>query len=547
MDPQTEKSMNQKQDLRQPLQPAPLPEELARTFLATGANFQLGHLPTETQHPKTAQLSQLATSGREGLVKAIALLKEVELDALKALAPRLKALEEMSGEIQATFASGGRVFLCGCGATGRLSLSLETLWREECARIARPQAANSVISFMAGGDYAMVRSIENFEDHPEYGARQLRDLGFHENDLLIGTTEGGETPFVIGAVEEAARLSKRQPYMLFCNPSELLRKTVERSRLAIDNPHIKTISLETGPMALAGSTRLQATTALMLATGAALLANLDQPLHPKTFIEEFSTILQTTDLSQLAPLIETESLLYESGGLCLHRTSRHAITVLTDTTERSPTFSLLPFENVLDPQQPMSWTYVVHSRAETARDAWRKILGRETRALDWHGFSDRFGEQQLMGFDFSPATEQRRKARAANENGRELALFDIETGGRELSLHLKGVEARVPRADTLLCEHLLLKIVLNISSTLAMGRLGRFSGNLMLYVRAANNKLVDRAIRYVRILLADAGITQFNYDDVCLALFETSAHLTASEPAVWRTFERLRKRAHEQK
>jgi N-acetylmuramic acid 6-phosphate etherase len=547
MDPQTEKSMNQKNDPRQISQPVPLPVELAKTFLLTGNHFQLGHLPTETQHPKTTQLSQLAASGREGLVKSIALLKEVELDALRALQPRMMAIEAMASEIQSTFKSKGRVFLCGCGATGRLSLSLETLWREECARIGHPHAAGSVISFMAGGDYAMVRSIENFEDHPEYGARQLRDLGFQENDLLIGTTEGGETPFVIGAVEEAARVSKRPPYMLFCNPADLLRKTVERSRRAIENPGIKSISIETGPMALAGSTRLQATTALMLATGAALFGNLDQPLHPKTFIDEFSTILHTTDLSHLAPLIETESQLYKSGGLCVHRTSRHAITVLTDTTERSPTFSLLPFENVLDQEQPMSWTYVVHTQAETARDAWQKILGRDARALDWAGFIERYGVQQLLGFDFSPTTELRRRTRAATERGRELAAFTIESNARDLSLHLKGVETRIPRATSLLCEHLLLKITLNISSTLAMGLLGRFSGNLMLYVRAANNKLVDRAIRYVRILLADAGITQFGYDDVCMALFETSAQLTASEPAVWRTFERLRKLASEQR
>ena len=43
---------------------------------------------------------------------------------------------------------------------------------------------------MAGGDAALVRSIERFEDYPEYGARQLRELGFRDGDLMVATTRG---------------------------------------------------------------------------------------------------------------------------------------------------------------------------------------------------------------------------------------------------------------------------------------------------------------------------------------------------------------------
>ena len=42
---------------------------------------------------------------------------------------------------------------------------------------------------MAGGDVALIRSIENFEDFPNYGARQLREAGFKDGDLLIGSSE----------------------------------------------------------------------------------------------------------------------------------------------------------------------------------------------------------------------------------------------------------------------------------------------------------------------------------------------------------------------
>lgn len=511
------------------------PEERANSFLEKARHFQLGHLPTESRHPKTTRLSQLA---KDDLPSAIRLFQTVELEALeKALPANLNFITEMSADIAETLKSGGRIFFCGCGATGRLSLSLETLWREEVARLNEPNRMESVVSFIAGADYALVRSIENFEDYPEYGARQLHDLGFTENDLLIGTSEGGETPFVIGAVEEAAKVSKRSPYFLFCNPADLLAKTVERSRRVIENPKIRTAALETGPMALAGSTRLQATTALMLAAGAALFPALDCNLTPQSLINDFINTLRATNFSALAPLIEREAEIYRRGEYCLHRTDRYGMTVLTDTTERSPTFSLLPFENTYETNANPSWTFLVHRDAVDARDSWLKILGREPRALDWPEFKEKFGATRLNGFDFSPKSIERRSKTVGPER---LHIFDVESGTNFFTLKLDGKEARFARPEHLLNEHLLLKVALNISSTLTMGRLDRFSGNLMLYVRAANNKLVDRAIRYIRILLDDADIKRYSYDDICLELFRTVEGLQPDEPAVWRTFERLR-------
>lgn len=512
----------------------PSPETLARTFLAQAPHFRLGHLPTESRHPKTTRLSQLAMA--DDLTEAIGLLKTVELDAMKAIDAQMPLLEAMSAEIRATLSSGGRIYLSGCGATGRLSLSLETIWREEMGRLGRMDFEERVVSFMAGGDYAMVRSIENFEDHPEYGARQLHDLGFGPNDLMIGCSEGGETPFVIGAVEEAAKVSKRKPYFLFCNPAAMLARTVERSRLVIENQKINSISIETGPMALAGSTRLQATTALMLTTGAALFCAVEPLARPATFVLEFVNALRAANFSGLAPLIKAEAEIYERKGVCLHRTTKHAITVMTDTTERSPTFSLLPFENSLDPQAPLAWTYLVHAEAKNADDAWHRVLGRAPRPLDWLGFKEKFGAASLKGFDFSPATAARREKVAGR-----IHVYEIKGGAREITLSIDGLEAKIPKPASLLCEHLLLKIALNVSSTLAMGRLGRFSGNLMLYVRAANNKLVDRAIRYVQILLEDADIRDIGYDAICLALYQTVQTLPPDEPAVLRTFQKLSK------
>ena len=52
-----------------------------------------------------------------------------------------------------------------------------------------------------------------------------------------------------------------------------------------------------------------------------------------------------------------------------------------------------------------------------------------------------------------------------------------------------------------------------------MGRLGRYEGNIMTYVRASNNKLIDRAIRYIDLILKNKNIAH-SYDEIAHVLFE---------------------------
>ena len=169
----------------------------ADDFLRIAADFQLGSLETEMQHPLTTDLSRLAN---ENLPEALRLMREVDVLALKRFESAREGLTALATAIGETFAKGKRVYLCGCGATGRLSLSLEIFCRQGILPWPRE---DSVRAFMAGGDLALIKAIETFEDHPEYGARQLEELGFEDGDLLISPTEGGETPWVIGATERA--------------------------------------------------------------------------------------------------------------------------------------------------------------------------------------------------------------------------------------------------------------------------------------------------------------------------------------------------------
>ncbi|MDV7401445.1 hypothetical protein RZS08_59050, partial [Arthrospira platensis SPKY1] len=66
-------------------------------------------------------------------------------------------------------------------------------------------------------------------------------------------------------------------------------------------------------------------------------------------------------------------------------------------------------------------------------------------------------------------------------------------------------------------------------------------GNLMTYVKASNRKLIDRAIRYVRILAAREGGGVPSYEDTAYALFATLAELQPNQPVVLKTLDRLSK------
>jgi len=502
----------------------------ADEFLALAAQYQLGTLDTEAFHPLTANLSELA---QNDLPAALQTLQAVDIAALERFQEKVGGVVELANVVAKTFAAGRKVYLCGCGATGRLSLAAEWLGR---AGMLPPELAERVIGFMAGGDAALIRSIENFEDFPEYGARQLDELGFADGDLLIASTEGGETPWVIGAAERAAAVSRNAPWFLYCNPDDQLRAAAERSRRVLDDARIHKLNLHVGPMALAGSTRMQASTVLLAAVGLALEYHREPAKIAPTLAAFINEVRDATDYGLFAPLTAVEAGNYRLGEHTLYQTHTTGLTTLTDTTERSPTFSLAAFENVFALEQPRSLPYLHLAGTPDAAAAWRALLLREPRTLEWPGMEKLTSRAWLMGYDFSDQVQARRKGDK---------LIEVEIEDDEIFFrvaHARGYEQlRFPApAGGLLCAHLYLKLLLNAHSTAVMARLGRCQGNLMTYVRASNLKLIDRAVRYARHLWKLETGKEISYETVVRALFTIRPTLSADEPAVLRVVEYLK-------
>ena len=94
--------------------------------------------------------------------------------------------------------------------------------------------------------------------------KQIGDLGVAKDNLVFAITEGGETSFVIGTAWEALDRGADVAFV-YNNPDEVLREHVRRSQEVLDEPRVRRVNLTTGPMAITGSTRMQATSIELLA------------------------------------------------------------------------------------------------------------------------------------------------------------------------------------------------------------------------------------------------------------------------------------------
>jgi N-acetylmuramic acid 6-phosphate etherase len=501
-------------------------------FLQRQNEFALGHLPTEGFHPDTRNLSDLV---REDLPSAIATIQKIDITAIEKTETQSECIKKLSLAIQYTFQNKRRVFLSGCGATGRLALTLESTWRKTHAGTS---LENSVQALMAGGDFALVKSVENFEDFPEYGRRHLADLGFQAGDLLIAITEGGETPYVIGTAHEALSYfnekSFQKPWFVYCNPSDLLCKTVERSQEIIQHSNIETLCIETGPMALSGSTRLQAATVQMLAVGAALWNDLSLITR---LSEEYSKLKLSLFLQ---PVVEWESEVYREKNFVMYQTESFPIAVLTDTTERSPTFSLTPFEKKGDfHPSHYSLCYLGIPSAHEALESWQAILNRAPIGLEWKELKGRLGYGSILDFDFSDRFL----------NARALKLFPCE----QKTITLNKIDHRLEFSTDQfnsslessllnhpLLEQLLVKMILNTHSLMVMGLLGRYEGNVMTWVRASNGKLIDRTVRYLDFLIEKRGLQNPGRSRLLEMIFEEIKHIGPNDAMVLTILEKIK-------
>jgi N-acetylmuramic acid 6-phosphate etherase len=577
--------------------------EKAREFLEREKAFRLGELLTESSHPKTRRLSQTMATDVEAGVR---LLQSVDQDIPAAL-ERIFAQDSFGRLVEVlceAIRAGRRIYFTGCGATGRLSILLEAAWRRfwreteahdpGAAKVGRASSHDSgragalalqqdrCISVMAGGDFALIKSVEGFEDFPDFGRRQLKEAGVQRDDVVVAITEGGETPFVIGTAWQGLDAGAHV-FFVYNNPSDLLRRHVQRSREVLEEPRIHRLDLATGPMAITGSTRMQATTTELLVVGAALETAMAHMVgwavptisrYEQLFTELLTQLSNEPAVAAIARMVELEEQVYRQHGLVTYVADSLLLDVLTDTTERAPTFMLPPFRREGDTVSPVSWAFVKNPHHAT-RQAWADMLQREPRGLTWGPevfqqlnaplplqanppkldnaeiYKFRIGNEpdpsrteapdsmvvlvdrwHPVGWVLNPRVHPvdahiTRGVRPHPTRLPPVAIQPLKPQYKRTAAITFGASADsfdvdehihlpcdVPASPLRLWEHLAIKLILNTLSTATMVRMGRVAGNAMVWVSPSNKKLIDRGCR---LISQQTGCT---YEHACEVLHE---------------------------
>jgi N-acetylmuramic acid 6-phosphate etherase len=266
----------------------------------------------------------------------------------------------------------------------------------------------------------------------------------------------------------------------------------------------------------------------------------------------------------MAGVTDAEAELYDAGGVVTYFAEDFGLDILTDTTERSPTFSLPPFRPAGDDISPRSWAFLKNPLLNTDQ-AWKDLLARPIEGLDWD--AETYREMEAPGDVAANPPRLNRAAIEAFQVGNEPAparwspgpsmatavVVTTDAADDDLPTRqfIQAFEAWVSRADRAtavvvgpgqvdlpvertyhvpcrltsgplrLMEHLAIKLVLNTLSTATMVKLGRVVGNWMVHVTASNKKLIDRSTRLV------SQLTGVDYDAACHAVFEAMQSIAA--------------------
>lgn len=201
-----------------------------------------GHLLTEQNNPNSINLDQLSS------LAIVELFNQEDAQTIGAIDQARHQLAQAIDLTSKALQGGGRLFYVGAGTSGRLGV----LDAAECPPTfcTPPELVQGIL---AGGKEALIKSSEGLEDQAVDGESAIADYGVTAQDVVVGITAGGTTPYVQGALKAAQQQGAKTMFVACVSATEV-PMTVD-----VD------IRLLVGPEILAGSTRLKAGTATKMA------------------------------------------------------------------------------------------------------------------------------------------------------------------------------------------------------------------------------------------------------------------------------------------
>ncbi len=195
-------------------------------------------LATERASPRYAEIDAWPTAD------VLDAMLEGQLSAVAAVRPALPAIATAIDAAADRLGAMGRLIYVGAGTSGRIAV-------QDGAELAPTfnWPRDRLVFAMAGGEQALIRSVEGAEDDRGAAERIMLDNAVTAADVVLGVAASGTTPYTIAGIE-AARARGALTLGIACNPSAPLL-------VASEHP----ILIATGPEAVAGSTRMKAGTA----------------------------------------------------------------------------------------------------------------------------------------------------------------------------------------------------------------------------------------------------------------------------------------------
>ncbi|EDU37441.1 N-acetylmuramic acid 6-phosphate etherase [Clostridium sporogenes] len=213
-------------------------------------NISLDKLVTESRNENTKNIDRVET------LEMLKMINDEDKKVAEAVEKELIHIAKAVDKIGEAFFNGGRLIYVGAGTSGRLGV----LDASECSPT-YGVSYDLVRGIIAGGQSAMFKAKEGAEDSKNLCIKDLKNINFAENDILVGIAASGRTPYVIGGLEYANGIGATT-ISVTCNPESEMSKIANIS-----------IAPVVGPEAITGSTRMKAGTAQkmvlnMLSTGA---------------------------------------------------------------------------------------------------------------------------------------------------------------------------------------------------------------------------------------------------------------------------------------
>lgn len=164
-----------------------------------------------------------------------------------AIGKALPAINRLIEAVERKLKNGGRLFYVGCGTGGRLA-TLDTIEVQNTYGTDGTQ----IQAVFPGGIGCLTQTRESREDDTENSWQQLLDKHVSNNDIVVGVSASGTTPFVLAALRHC-RTKGITTGCIVNNPNSPIAAEA-------DYP----VEVITGPEFVTGSTRMKAGTSQKL-------------------------------------------------------------------------------------------------------------------------------------------------------------------------------------------------------------------------------------------------------------------------------------------